>query len=142
MNGILTASFGSFLGLPDLFNTNTGKTAIGRFGLMDGQSIFSFNGLFPPEPSAWEKVYLGLVNPITISSGEANVKIKTSSGNTTNTDSTMYKVLINSREYFLIENRNRDYLNNGQKLYIRNKAFNDVNTYTKDVEEFIYYNTW
>ncbi len=141
MNGILTASFGSFLGLPDLFNTNTGKTAIGRFGLMDGQSIFSFNGLFPPEPSAWEKVYLGWVNPITISSGEANVKIKTSSGNTTNTDSTMYKVLINSREYFLIENRNRDYLNNGQKLYIRNKAFNDVNTYTKDVEEFIYYNT-
>ncbi len=141
MNGILTASFGSFLGLPDLFNTNTGKTAIGRFGLMDGQSIFSFNGLFPPEPSAWEKVYLGWVNPITISSGEANVKIKTSSGNTTNTDSTMYKVLINSREYFLIENRNRDYLNNGQKLYIRNKAFNDVNTYTKDVDDFIYFNT-
>ena len=141
MNGILTASFGSFLGLPDLFNTNTGKTAIGRFGLMDGQSIFSFNGLFPPEPSAWEKVYLGWVSPITISSGEANLRIKTSSGNTTNSDSTMYKVLLNSREYFLIENRNRDYLNNGQKLYIRNKAFNDVNTYTKDVEEFIYYNT-
>ncbi|MBN8569425.1 MAG: hypothetical protein J0M18_07325 [Ignavibacteria bacterium] len=141
MNGILTASFGSFLGLPDLFNTNTGKTAIGRFGLMDGQSIFSFNGLFPPEPSAWEKVYLGWVSPITISSGEANVRIKTSSGNTANNDSTMYKVLINSREYFLIENRNRDYLNNGQKLYIRNKAFNDVNTYQKDVEDFIYFNT-
>lgn len=141
MNGILTASFGSFLGLPDLFNTNTGKTAIGRFGLMDGQSIFSFNGLFPPEPSAWEKVYLGWVSPITISSGEANVRIKTSSGNTTNTDSTMYKFLINSREYFLIENRNRDYLNNGQKLYIRNKAFNDINTYQKDVEDFIYFNT-
>ena len=141
MNGILTASFGSFLGLPDLFNTNTGKTAIGRFGLMDGQSIFSFNGLFPPEPSAWEKVYLGWVNPITISSGEANVRIKTSSGNTTNTDSTMYKVLINSREYFLIENRNRDYLNNGQKLYIRNRAFNDVNTYPKDTDDFIYFST-
>ncbi|MBN8571474.1 MAG: hypothetical protein J0M18_17760, partial [Ignavibacteria bacterium] len=47
----------------------------------------------------------------------------------------------NSREYFLIENRNRDYLNNGQKLYVRNKSFNDVNTYTKDVEDFIYFNT-
>lgn len=141
MNGILTASFGSFLGLPDLFNTSTGKTAIGRFGLMDGQSIFSFNGLFPPEPSAWEKVYLGWVNPITISSGSANLRIKTSSGNTVNTDSSMYKVLINSREYFLIENRNRDYLNNGQKLYIRNRAFSDVKTYTKDVDNFIYFNT-
>ncbi|MBS1493930.1 MAG: hypothetical protein JST55_10480 [Bacteroidetes bacterium] len=141
MNGILTASFGSYLGLPDLFNTNNGKTAIGRFGLMDGQSIFSFNGLFPPEPSAWEKVYLGWVNPITISSGAADLRIKTSSGNTTNTDSTMYKVLINSQEYFLIENRNRDYLNNGQKLFIHNRAFNDVNTYTRDVDDFIYFNT-
>lgn len=141
MNGILTASYGSFLGLPDLFNTNNGKTAIGRFGLMDGQSIFSFNGLFPPEPSAWEKVYLGWVNPITISSGTANLKIRTSSGNTGNTDSTMYKVLINAKEYFLIENRNRDYLNNGQKLYIHNRSFNDVSTYTKDVDEFVYFNT-
>lgn len=141
MNGILTASLGSFLGLPDLFNTSTGKTAIGRFGLMDGQSIFSFNGLFPPEPSAWEKVYLGWVNPITISSGTGNIRIKTSSGNTSNTDSTMYKVLINSKEYYLIENRNRDYLNNGQKLYIRNRAFNDVNSYPKDVDNFISFNT-
>lgn len=141
INGILTASLGSYLGLPDLFNTNTGKTAIGRFGLMDGQSIFSFNGLFPPEPSAWEKVYLGWVNPITISAGSANLRIKTSSGNTSNTDSTMYKVLINSTEYFLIENRNRDYLNNGQKLFIRNRAFSDANTYTKDIDNFIYFNT-
>ena len=66
VNGILTASIGSHLGLPDLFNTQTGVTAIGRFGLMDGQSIFSFSGVFPPEPSAWEKMYLGWVNPIVI----------------------------------------------------------------------------
>jgi len=141
INGLITASFGSYLGLPDLFNTNTGKTAIGRFGLMDGQSIFSFNGLFPPEPSAWEKVYLGWVNPVTVSSGDKNFRIKTSSGNEFNSDSTMYKVLINSKEYFLIENRNRDYKNDGQKVYTRNRTFNDVNTYTKDVENFIYFNT-
>lgn len=55
INGLLAASFGSYLGLPDLFNTSNGKTAIGRFGLMDGQSLFSYNGIFPPEPSAWEK---------------------------------------------------------------------------------------
>ena len=58
INGILAGSIGSYLGLPDLFNTKTGKTGIGRFGLMDGQSLFSFNGIFPPEPSAWEKMYL------------------------------------------------------------------------------------
>lgn len=45
INGLLCASIGNFLGLPDLFDTNTGKSGIGRFGLMDGQAIFSFSGL-------------------------------------------------------------------------------------------------
>ncbi len=49
--------------MPDLFDAETGKSAIGRFGLMDGQSLFAFGGLFPPEPSAWEKVFLGWENP-------------------------------------------------------------------------------
>jgi ribosomal protein S1 len=26
---------------------------------MDGESFFSFRGLFPPQPSAWEKIKLG-----------------------------------------------------------------------------------
>ena len=107
INGILTSSVGSYLGLPDLFNTKTGKTAIGRFGLMDGQSLFSYNGIFPPEPSAWEKVFLGWVNPITISSGDNLLNVKTSS-TPEQKDSTMFKVLINSKEYFLIENRSRN----------------------------------
>src|SRR3990172_6286645 len=57
------------LGEPDLFDTKTGRTAIGRFGLMDGQAIFSFSGLFPPEPSAWEKIFLGWTSPITVAAG-------------------------------------------------------------------------
>ncbi|CAN5410331.1 hypothetical protein BH10BAC5_BH10BAC5_08390 [soil metagenome] len=141
INGLMCASFGSYLGLPDLFNTSTGKTAIGRFGLMDGQSIFSFNGLFPPEPSAWEKMYLGWVSPITIASGDAAYRIRTSSGNTVNRDSTMFKVLMSESEYFLIENRNRDYNNDGQKLYIRNRAFNDSVIFTKDQDGFISFST-
>ncbi len=138
INGILTASFGSYLGLPDLFNTETGKTAIGRFGLMDGQSIFSFNGIFPPEPSAWEKTFLGWVDPLVISSGDAEYQLKTSSTHAF-ADSTIYKVFISSKEYFLIENRNRDANYNGQKVYTRNRAFFDSTTYTKDVDGFIYY---
>ncbi|HRE41055.1 MAG TPA: hypothetical protein PLG90_06960 [Ignavibacteria bacterium] len=138
INGLMCASVGSYLGLPDLFNTSTGKTAIGRFGLMDGQSIFSFNGIFPPEPSAWEKYFLGWVDPIVISSGEINAVIKTSSTGTFN-DSTMYKVMINSSEYYLIENRNRDALNIGQTVYTRNRNFNDSNKYLKDEEGFNYF---
>lgn len=138
INGLICANVGSFLGLPDLFNTSNGKTAIGRFGLMDGQSIFSYSGIFPPEPSAWEKYYLGWVEPIPISYGEFNYRVKTSSTGTF-TDSTMYKVLINSSEYFLVENRNRDALNLGQTVYTRNRAFNDSTRYTQDVEGFVYY---
>ncbi len=54
-NGLFVATVGSYLGLPDLYNTKTGRSAIGRFGLMDGQSMFTYKGIFPPEPSAWEK---------------------------------------------------------------------------------------
>ena len=83
------------------------KVAIGRFGLMDGQSLFSYNGIFPPEPSAWEKIYLGWISPVVISSGSGIFKIPTNS-KTIQRDTSVYKVLISSKEYFLIENRNRD----------------------------------
>lgn len=119
MNGILCANFGSYLGLPDLFNTVTGRTGIGRFGLMDGQSIFSYRGIFPPEPSAWEKIYLGWVEPVVFSSGSNTVNLPTSSKNFYR-DSTVYKILMSSKEYFLIENRNREPENNGDTIYVRN----------------------
>jgi len=138
MNGILTASFGSYLGLPDLFNTSNGKTAIGRFGLMDGQSLFSYNGIFPPEPSAWEKIYLGWVEPVVISSGDNTLRIPTSSKDIFR-DSTIYKVLMSSSEYFLIENRNRDPQNNGQTIYSRNRSFTDSTVYAQDLDDGFYY---
>ena len=141
MNGILTGSIGSYLGLPDLFNTKTGKTAIGRFGLMDGQSLFSFNGIFPPEPSAWEKAYLGWIDPINVTSGDNVFNIKTSS-TPEQKDSTMFKVFMSSKEYFLIENRNRNPFNTGQKVYTRNRAFRDSTLFTKDIPGFINYDIY
>ncbi len=106
INGLLAASVGSRLGLPDLFNTKTGSTGIGRFGLMDGQSIFSWNGAFPPEPSAWEKIFLRWIQPVTISSGYSIYEFP-AVGLHSSSDS-IYKVLISAKEYFLFENRNRD----------------------------------
>jgi hypothetical protein len=141
INGILTASLGSYLGLPDLFDTKTGKTAIGRFGLMDGQSIFSYNGIFPPEPSAWEKIFLGWINPVVVSSGDSYFNLKTSSSNNI-IDTSVIKVLINAKEYFLIENRNRNYDNSGQKVYTRNRAFRDSLLFTKDVPGFVNYDIY
>lgn len=129
INGLIVASIGSYLGLPDLFNTETGRSAIGRFGLMDGASIFAYSGAFPPEPSAWEKIYLGWLEPVTVNipSAEKNINLVARlAGNLS--DTTILKIPINSTEYFLIENRQRDvnkdgsivsYIINGQTLQFR-----------------------
>lgn len=113
INGLLAASLGSHLGIPDLFDTRTGRSGIGRFGLMDGQSIFSWNGVFPPEPSAWEKVFLdrqyglGMLHMIEALPGQAAYDLAAVGLSIVGRD-TIGRVSITSKEYFLIENRNRD----------------------------------
>jgi hypothetical protein len=138
INGLIVASIASHLGLPDLFDTETGLSAIGRFGLMDGQSIFAYNGCFPPEPSAWEKIYLGWTNAVDIP--QENFKINlTSKLAATLADTVIIKVPINSSEYYLIENRQRDVADNGANLtYITNG--NVVSkTFEKDTTGFYSY---
>jgi len=131
INGLLAASIASHLGLPDLYNTETGLSAIGRFGLMDGQSIFAYNGCFPPEPSAWEKIYLGWIDPITIPQENALINL-TANLSASLSDTVILKVPINSVEYYLIENRQRDVKDKGANLtYIVNgnsmtKRFSDT----------------
>ena len=106
INGLLSASIGSFLGLPDLFNTENGQPAIGRFGLMDGAGIFAYNGLLPPEPSAWEKVFLGWETPFLVSPDEVNpIQLPAASLDQPNS---IAKIELSSTEYFLVENRHRD----------------------------------
>ena len=103
LNGLMCASLGSYLGLPDLFDTRSGASGIGRFGLMDGQSIFSWSGAFPPEPSAWEKYWLGWVNPIRVASGTSLIALPAAA-----LADSIYRVPISDGEYFLLENRSRD----------------------------------
>jgi len=107
--GTMTLLMGSRLGMPSLYNTQTGQAGIGRWGLMD-QGSYNFQGLVPAEPSAWEKVYMGWEPPVTIRQGEI-VRIGSS---TTKTAPHIIKVPIDSKEYFLIENRVRD--RNGDRI--------------------------
>ncbi len=111
INGLLCASLGNALGLPDLFDTKTGASGIGRFGLMDGQSIFSFSGAFPPEPSAWEKMWLGWLRPIEVPAGASTLSLPAASS-----ADTVYRIPIGASEYYLVENRNRDAGRNGQRI--------------------------
>ncbi len=119
-NGLLAASFGSFLGLPDLFDTQTGVTGIGKFGLMDGQAIFAYGGIFPPEPSAWEKIYLGWTTPVEISPAVATQYQLYA--NETGKYSVL-KVPISATEYFLLENREGDAHHDGENI---TNIYNDV----------------
>ena len=102
-SGLLCASVGNYLGLPDLYDTQNGSTAIGRFGLMDGAAIFSFNGAFPPQPSAWEKYWLGWISPIIVPSGTTALSLPA-----VEVADTVYRIPISNSEYFLVENRNRN----------------------------------
>lgn len=117
INGMITAQIGSHLGLPDLFNTNTGESGIGRFGLMDGAGIFAYNGLFPPELSAWEKTWLGWSEPFMVNPGqESQINLPAASLRQNNSTA---RISISNDEYFLIENRHRDPDDTGVTLTIR-----------------------
>ncbi len=140
INGLLAASVGSYLGLPDLFDTETGLSAIGRFGLMDGQAIFAYNGVFPPEPSAWEKIYLGWTEPVTVSSNNYDISLVPVLAASL-ADTVILKVPLNSSEYFLIENRQRNVFNDGAKLTIKSDGNIFTKTFLKDTTGFYSYDT-
>src|SRR2546426_2418160 len=134
INGLLAASVGSHLGLPDLFDTKTGASGIGRFGLMDGQSIFSWSGLFPPEPSAWERAFLGWLQPITLTGGNAVYTLPAVT--LPSPEDSVYRVLISAKEYFLVENRNRDANRDGAVVTMGRNGQAVVRTWPRDTVGF------
>lgn len=137
INGLLIASIGSHLGLPDLFNTETGEPGIGRFGLMDGAGFFGYNGLLPPEPSAWEKIFLGWQDPFEVDVNTPNpITLQAASGRSV---ISIAKINLSASEYFLIENRHRDYNLNGITLTIQTPEGNLVEkTFTNQDEAFVF----
>jgi len=107
--GTAALMFGFRLGLPALWNTETGASGIGRWGLMD-QGSSNFNGLIPAEPCAFEKYFLGWEFPREIWNGNAlrvassQVIAEVMSLSTER----IYQIRINNHEYFLLENRMHD----------------------------------
>lgn len=136
INGLLTAQIGSHLGLPDLFNTETGLSGIGRFGLMDGAGIFSYNGLFPPEPLAWEKIFLGWETPFLVdTNSESTISLPALSNQS---DQSIAKIPLSTSEYFLVENRHRDPEGNGVTITIKKSDGSYIDqTFTNSDSEFV-----
>lgn len=106
MNGIMVKLFGNWLGLPDLFNTQTGTSGIGRWGMMD-QGSGNVNALVPALPDAWSRVYMGWEHPLEVvpsGSGDTLHVARFGSSDTLQ----VVKLPVTPREYYLIENRAAD----------------------------------
>jgi M6 family metalloprotease-like protein len=107
LSGLLIANFGSQLGMPDLFNTETGNSGIGIFGLED-QGAVNGDGLIPAEPDPWTKIYMGWAEPaIVTDSFDVHLPSRKLAG-----QNTILKIPINASEYFLVENRQRNVIDN------------------------------
>jgi len=105
MTGLFSYLLGYEFGLAEMFNRNNGKTGIGQFGLMDIGS-FNLRGTLPSPPNPWSRLNLDWSQMETISS-EANsfYSIKQrNTGDSSNSDSLIFKVNISNSEYYLIEN--------------------------------------
>jgi hypothetical protein len=134
-NGLLCASFASFLGVPDLFNTTNGRSGIGRFGLLDGEGFFNYNGALPPEPSAWERLVLGWATPVDVLATNQTLRLY-AQGLHQQPDSVIYRVPISSREYFLLENRQRNARGQGITLTLFQRGQLRQLTFTRDEPGF------
>ncbi|MFA6792458.1 MAG: T9SS type A sorting domain-containing protein [Candidatus Neomarinimicrobiota bacterium] len=94
LNGTAVLLSGMMLGLPPLYNTETGRSVAGIFGLMD-QGSNNANGLCPIRPSAFERMLLGATSP----------QILESSGSFALLPGETYSIPVSSNEYFLLEFR-------------------------------------
>ncbi len=115
INGLLAASFLNHLGVPDLFNTETGESAIGPYGLMDPAGIFAYAGMLPPEPSAWTRQLLGWLDTDVVRGKKEQVVELAAAGLP---GSNAVRVEISEYEYFLVENRHRDPEGDGLVLQV------------------------
>ncbi|MDR0307812.1 MAG: FG-GAP-like repeat-containing protein [Chitinispirillales bacterium] len=110
IQGILVNQMARQLGIPDLFSTSSGTTAIGAFCIMDFAGYSAGQGFIPPYPSAWVRAFMGWDTPRVISAGSSyNVKALCAALDLQkDNDTTIFLVPINNNEYYLIENRQRN----------------------------------
>ena len=101
--GSAAIMFGFQIGLPALWDTQSGNSGIGTWGLMD-QGSANFSGLIPAQPCAFSKVLMGWETPVVVRNGQ-DLEIACSAAKNSKK---IVKIPINDYEYFLIENRIHD----------------------------------
>ena len=106
--GTVVHQVGFLLGMPHLYDTNTGDPGIGMFGVMD-RGFGGFFGLIPTPPSAWTRAYMGWDSVTTIQTGDVELgSLNLPDSLFTGGLDRLVKVPINENEYYLLESRLRD----------------------------------
>ena len=126
MTGTFAMLVGQAIGLPPLWNTGTGESGIGVFGLMD-QGSNNGQGLIPAPPIAWNREFFGWEEPETIIPNDI-IEIESSPIGKT------LKVDIDEDEYFLLENRTNWYRSNVNIDSIRRAIYNRTDTIPNIIE--------
>ena len=113
LTGTFALMLGFAIGLPPLWDTETGQSGIGIFGLMD-QGSNNGRGLIPAPPDAWTRKHIGWEYSTRIIP-PASINLPSRSENN------IIEIPINDDEYFLIENRTNWYRD---KMYIDSTRYN------------------
>jgi len=104
LTGTFALMLGFAIGLPPLWNTNSGQSGIGIFGLMD-QGSNNGRGLIPAPPDAWCRKFAGWELPLIVMPSKT-INLPSRS------EDNLVQIPINETEYFLIENRTNWYRGN------------------------------
>lgn len=120
INGVLAHEIGHQLGLPDLYDTYLGVSAVGYWDLMDfgsgvgvvladprTEELYYVTGIVPGSLSAWSKAYLGWVVPDTARAGaEYTLVAAEIQGQSSNARAVV--VPLDANDYYIVENRQCD----------------------------------
>jgi len=116
LNSVMAHEFGHILGTRDIYSTCSFTTRVGDFSLMDnnfadvavdfGDPLPLVFGVLPASLDIWHKAYLGFVNPL-VANDTADIEII---GSGMPKDGVKcVKVPIDNYEYFVIEDRLREF---------------------------------
>ena len=117
LQGGLAHEFGHQLGMIDLYDVSNRTMGCGGWAIM-GTGNWNVNGLIPPHHMAWHSImplYVHphtdpnyrrvFINPVVLDHDTTGVKILRRGDNSDDSIPKIYKIPINSHEYYLIANR-------------------------------------
>lgn len=129
LTGTFALMIGQAIGMPLLWNTDTGLSGVGVFGLMD-QGSNNGMGLIPALPTAWSRINMDWEEAEIIIPDQTISVESQPNGN-------VIQVEINENEYYLIENRTNWFRSNVSLDSAQLAVYNQVDT-VPNVINFIF----